>query len=116
MHGVDPLVRTRFLDKTLLAVSRVAEQSLFSDAYAREQGMLQSLDVRVKLVSFMGILILVSLLHAAPTIWILYVLSLVLAASSRIPLGFFLKRVWLFVPLFSAAIVLPAVLNIITPG
>ncbi len=31
-------------------------------------------------------------------------------------LVFFLKRVWLFVPLFSAAIVLPALLNIVTPG
>ena len=110
------MVRTKFLDKTLLAVARVAEQSLFSDAYARKQGLLQALDVRVKLVSFSGILVLISLLHAAQMIWILYLFSLVLAAFSRVPLGFFMKRVWVFVPLFSAAIVLPAVLNIITPG
>jgi cobalt/nickel transport system permease protein len=113
---VDLLVRTKFLDKTLLAVARVAEQSLFSDAYARKQGLLQALDVRVKLVSFLGILVLISVLHAAQMIWLLYIVSLALAASSRIPVGFFMKRVWLFVPLFSAAVVLPAVLNIITPG
>jgi cobalt/nickel transport system permease protein len=110
------MVRTRFLDKTLLAVARVAEQSLFSEVYARKQGLLQSLDVRVKLVSFLGVLVLISLLHRSQMIWLLYLFSLALAASSRIPFGFFLKRVWLFVPLFSAAIVLPALLNIVTPG
>jgi len=113
---VDILVRTKFLDTTLLAVARVAEQSLFSEAYARKQGLLQALDVRVKLVSFLGILVLISLFHAAQMIWVLYFFSLALAVLSRIPLGFFMKRVWLFVPLFSAAIVLPAVLNVITPG
>jgi cobalt/nickel transport system permease protein len=46
----------------------------------------------------------------------LYGLGLVFAALSRMPLGLFLKRVWLFVPLFSAAIVLPSLLNVITPG
>jgi cobalt/nickel transport system permease protein len=35
---------------------------------------------------------------------------------SRVPVGFFVLRVWLFVPLFSAAVVLPALLNIVTPG
>jgi cobalt/nickel transport system permease protein len=113
---VGTLVRTKFLDKTLLTVARVAEQSLFSEAFARKHGLLQALDVRVKLVSFLGVLVLISVLHAAHLIWFLYLFTLLLAASSRIPLGFFLKRVWLFVPLFSAAVVLPAVLNVITPG
>jgi len=57
-----------------------------------------------------------SYLHTPQSLWFLCAASLVLAAGSRIPLGFFIKRVWLFVPLFSAAIVLPATLNVITPG
>ncbi len=108
--------QTRFLDKTLLAVANVAEQSLFSEAYARKRGMLQMIDVRIKVVSFLGILVLISVLHAPQSLWIVYGLSLALAVCSQVPLGFFQKRVWLFVPLFSAAIVLPALLNIITPG
>lgn len=106
----------RFLDKTLLAISRTAEQFLFSEQFAARAGFLQSLDIRIKLITFLLLLILVSVLHTPGTLWCLYALSLALAAVSRIPLWFFLKRVWLFVPLFSAAIVLPAVLNIITPG
>ncbi len=106
----------RFLDKTLLAVSRAAEQFLFSEQFAARAGFLQSLDIRTKLITFLLLLILISVLHTQGTLWFLYALSLVLAAISRIPLWFFMKRVWLFVPLFSAAIILPAVLNIITPG
>ena len=106
----------RFLDKTLLAVSRAAEQFLFSEQYAARAGFLQSLDIRIKLITFLVLLILISVLHIPGTLWVLYALSLLLAAVSRIPLWFFMKRVWLFVPIFSAAIILPAILNVITPG
>lgn len=108
--------QTRFLDQTLLAVANVAEQSLFSEAYAGRRGLLQSLDVRIKILTFAFLLIVTSLVHSPRALWFLYGLCLLLAVLSRVPLGFFLKRVWLFVPLFSAAIVLPSLLNIITPG
>jgi len=110
------LPKARFLDKTLLAVANVAQQSLFSESFSVRRGLLQALDARVKLVTFLFILILISFLHDPRSLWGLYIVSLALAGLSRVPLGFFLKRVWLFVPLFSAAIVLPAVLNIVTPG
>ena len=82
----------------------------------RKRGLLQALDVRIKLLSFLSILVLASFLRTPQALWMMYGLSLVLAISSRVSIVFFLKRVWLFVPLFSAAIVLPALLNIITPG
>jgi cobalt/nickel transport system permease protein len=106
----------RFLDKTLLSVSRAAEQFLFSEQFAARAGFLQSLDIRIKLITFLLLLVLISFLHTPVTLWFLYASSLLLAVTSRIPLWFFLKRVWLFVPLFAAAIILPAILNIITPG
>ncbi len=105
-----------FLDRTLLAVTRVAEQSLFSERFANRRGFLQSLDIRFQLATFALILILISVLHQPRSLWMLYVTCLALAALSRVPLWFFVKRVWLFVPLFTAAIVLPAVLNVVTPG
>jgi cobalt/nickel transport system permease protein len=108
--------QAKFLDKTLLAVANVAEQSLFSEAYALRHGFLQLRDVRIKLVTFLYILVIISFLHRPQTVWLLYGLSLVFAVVSHVSLVFFLKRVWLFVPLFSAAIVLPALLNIVTPG
>lgn len=107
---------TRFLDKTLLGLARIAEQALFSDLYAGRRGLLQSLDIRFQLAAFLFILVLISFLRTPASLWLVYGASLMLAALSRIPLLFFVKRVWLFVPLFSAAIVLPALLNVITPG
>jgi cobalt/nickel transport system permease protein len=110
------LSRTNFLDRSLLAISQVAEQSLFSEAYAQKRGLLQSLDVRIKLVSFLCIIVLVSFLHTPRSLWLIYAASLALAVFSHVPLWFFQKRVWLFVPLFTAATALPALLNIVTPG
>jgi cobalt/nickel transport system permease protein len=108
--------RTKFLDKTLLAVAQVAERSFFSEEHARMKGLLQLLDVRIKLLTFLFLLVLISFLHEPRSLWMLYGLSLMLAMLSRVPLLSFVTRVWLFVPLFSAAVVLPALLNIITPG
>lgn len=116
MLQVIVMTRTRFLDKTLLAVARVVERSFFSEEHARMKGLLQSLDVRTKLLSFLFLIILTSFLHTPTALWSLSGAALVFAAASRISVGFFLLRVWLFVPLFSAAVVLPAVLNIVTPG
>lgn len=108
--------RTKFLDKTLLTIAQVTERSFFSEEHARMKGLLQSLDVRIKLLTFLFLLVLISFLHAPRSLWMLYGLSLLLAALSRVPLRLFVLRVWLFVPLFSAAVVLPAVLNVVTPG
>ena len=110
------LSHVKFLDKTLLAAAQIAEQSLLSEVFARRMGLLQILDIRIKLVSFLGLIVLVSIFRTPQTIWVTYGFCLVLASISRVPLWFFIKRVWFFVPLFSAAIVLPAVLNVITPG
>jgi cobalt/nickel transport system permease protein len=110
------LSRAKFLDKTLLAVANVAERSLFSEIYARRRGFLQMLDVRIKLLTFLYLLVIISFLHLPRTLWLLYGFSLLLAAVSGVSVVFFLNRVWLFVPLFTAAIVLPSLLNIVTPG
>mgnify|MGYP001575597102 CR=1 FL=1 len=99
-----------------MSVARVAEQSLFSEQFANQRGLLQSLDIRFQLVTFLFILVLLSFLHTPQSLWLAYGASLALAVLSRIPLWFFVKRLWLFVPLFSAAVVLPAMLNVITPG
>jgi cobalt/nickel transport system permease protein len=39
-----------------------------------------------------------------------------LAYLSKIEVGFFIKRVWLFIPIFSGILVLPLIFNIFFPG
>ncbi len=49
-------------------------------------------------------------------LFLVYCLALALAIASRIPLALFVKRVWIFVPLFTGLVALPAIFNVITPG
>lgn len=110
------MMRTSFLDKTLLSVANLSEQAVFSEVFARRPGLLQSLDVRVKLMTTAFLLVVASFLHHPGPLWLLSGLSVVLALLSGIPVLFFMKRTWLVVPLFTSVIVLPALLNVVTPG
>jgi cobalt ECF transporter T component CbiQ len=48
--------------------------------------------------------------------FLMIVLSLILATLSKVPMGWYLKRVWLFVPLFSLVILIPSMTNLVTRG
>jgi cobalt/nickel transport system permease protein len=58
----------------------------------------------------------VGLVHHIPVLLACYAATLGLAAVSALPVGFVVKRVWLFVPIFTGVVVLPATLSIVTPG
>jgi cobalt/nickel transport system permease protein len=79
-------------------------------------GLLQRLDPRAKLLTLLGLLTVSAFVRHIPVLLGMYAITLVLAAASRLPLGFFVKRVWLFVPIFTGVVVLPATLNIVTHG
>jgi cobalt ECF transporter T component CbiQ len=105
-----------FVEKTLRGTTGVVRQALFADDVAGERGLLQALDVRVKVVTIGGLLVATALLRTVPMLIVMYAATLVLAAASRLSVWFFVKRVWLFVPVFTAIVVLPATLNVVTPG
>ena len=109
-------MRLPFLDRTLRAVADLTEDFLFAEIHSRKAGLLQKLDPRVKLITLLLYVVTISLLPSLPWILALYGVSLAFALWSRIPLGFFLRRVWLVIPLFAGIIALPATLNIFTPG
>jgi cobalt/nickel transport system permease protein len=71
-------------------------------------------DTRVKVITTLVLLIAVSLSHNIPILIGLYLFCLGLAMLSAVPLGFFIKRVWLLIPFFTGLIALPALF--ITPG
>lgn len=108
--------RGDFGEKTLKELAESARDTLFAEKWARQGGLLQRLDPRVKIVAFVGFVLLTAFFHRAPAIVGLYLLTLALAALSRLPLKMLFKRVWLSVPLFVGAATLPAALNVVTPG
>jgi len=109
-------MRNDFIAKTLDETTRAIEQSIFANRYARVGGFLQRLDPRCKLVTFVCLLIITGLSQHIEILMALYGLTLILAIISGVSLGFFVKRVWIFIPIFTALIVLPAIFNVVTPG
>ena len=109
-------IRLLFIDRTLKAMAGLLEEFIFSEAYAQRPGMLQKLDARAKLLGVLILIVSTSLLHSLPYIYALYGVALILTVLSRIEAIFFIKRVWLVLPLFAGIIALPATLNIFTPG
>jgi cobalt/nickel transport system permease protein len=108
--------RGSFVEKTISGGARVLQQVLFGEDVARQPGLLQRIDPRVKVVSLFGLLVAASLVQHVPVLLGLYGLTLVLAAASQVSLRFFVKRVWLFIPIFTGIVVLPATLSFVTPG
>jgi cobalt/nickel transport system permease protein len=92
------------------------KESIFSDQYAGKSGLLQSLDPRIKTISIFLFIILALLARNIYILAGLYAICLFLTYCSRINLGVFLKRTWIFIPLFSLFIALPAVFGFFTPG
>jgi cobalt/nickel transport system permease protein len=106
--------RSSFIERTLVDINHTLEQSLFAEQTARKPGLLQALDPRLKILSTLLVLLAAGLSRNLLVIIVLYFLALVLALFSNVPLGFFVKRVWLLIPFFTGVIALPALF--ITPG
>ena len=92
------------------------KKSVFADEYALQRGFLQSLDPRIKTLTFLLLIIQVLLIKDIAILLFLYAFCLLLAGLSAIGLGFFLKRTWVFIPLFSLFIAIPALFSVFTPG
>jgi cobalt ECF transporter T component CbiQ len=104
------------IEKTIDGFAGVARQALLSEEIAARRGLLQRLDARAKLLGVLALLLAAGLVRDIPVLLGLYGLTLVLAAASRIGLRWFVKRVWLFIPLFTGVIVAPAMFSFVTPG
>ena len=97
------------------SLARLLAELLAHEETARQPGLLQGLDARVKVLGMLGVLVAATLVQRLPLLALAYAGCLLLAGLSRIPARRVL-RAWLVVPGFSAAVMLPALLNVVTPG
>jgi cobalt/nickel transport system permease protein len=104
------------VEKTISGAAGLMRQAMFSDDTAAQRGFLQALDARVKITSVLGLLLVAALVRHVPPLLAMYAGTLVIAALSHISLRFFVKRVWLFIPIFTGIVVLPATFSFITHG
>lgn len=105
-----------FVKKTIDGAFAFFQDALVTEAFTKRDGLLQSLDPRVKLISILAVVFAVSVTSDLRLLAAVYLLSLIFAHLSRIGIVFFIKRVWLFIPFFAGVIVIPVIFNVFLPG
>ena len=108
--------RPSFLEKTLGSAAALAEEAFFSDGSARRTGLLQHLDPRCRLLTFLALIVTISLARSPWTVWGVYLCTLVPALRSGGLSRSSCRRMWFGVPLFAALLALPSLCNLIIPG
>ena len=110
------LKNNNFIERSITGALSFLKESIFADEYASKNGLLQSLDPRIKIVTFLMFILAVLFTKSIVVSLCLYVVCLFLTYFSNVNIGFFLKRTWIFIPLFSLFIAIPALFSIFTPG
>ncbi len=108
--------RRGFVARTLADLAGALESSVLADETASRPGLLQRLDARVKLIGLLAFIVAAGFARGYPPLLALHALSLGLAVASGLSAGYFLRRVWVFIPAFTGLVALPAVFNLLTPG
>lgn len=108
--------RNNFIERSLLGALVFFRDSIFAERFAAKPGLLQSVSPPIKAVIVLACLIVTISLKDIFLILAMYILCLLLAVSSRINLFYFLIRTWIFIPLFSLFIALPAIFSVFTAG
>lgn len=108
--------RRGFVEKSLYGFAEALRNELFAEQVARQPGLLQRLDPRVKVLTLLGLIGVAVALHQLLSLLLLNLWLFWLARSSRVPLRLFVRRVWIVVPLFTGVVVLPTLFNVVRPG
>lgn len=106
--------RSKFLSSSLKSLGRALGRVLVDEETARQSGVMQSLDPRVRVVGTFVLVIAVVLVHKVAVLLTLFAGSVALALASAVTLRTLALRVWLVVLAFTGVIALPALF--LTPG
>ena len=108
--------KKNFVQKTISDILNFFEECLVNENIAKRDGLLQSLDPRVKLISIIALIFAVAMTHDLRLLVLVYLLTLVFAYLSRVEILFFLKRVWIFIPIFAGVVMIPILFNVFMAG
>ncbi len=102
--------------KTADAVAASVTDVMENEELAARPGLLQRLDPRVKLVTLVLFAVAVSLVHDIWALAAFVLVTVALAAASRVPVPSFVRKVWLSAGLLALLVALPSALSWFTPG
>lgn len=107
---------SHFLQNSLLGFSKVIQNEVFSERYAKEREFLQMIDPRLKLVTLVFFMVFSGMTRSLLTLLFLtFVVSMYVKLSS---LNFreYCKRVWMILPVLVFILSIPAATNIFIVG
>lgn len=103
-----------FVERTTDGLLSVAERALFAERIARSNGLLQSLDPRVKVIGLLLLTVAVAMSHSLSVIGVVFAVAVLLAVLSRVPISEVAARAWTGAFLFTGTLAAPALF--LTPG
>lgn len=115
-YNSSPKGRTKFLRKTIGDFSAVLKNEFLSEKYASREGLLQSVDPRVKLIVLIIFAALGSCVSNIAALVILALVALIYAAQSKLNIRDFLRRVWCYLPPLLFIVSLPAATSVVNAG
>ncbi len=107
-------MRGGFLTSTMVGFARALARAMASEQIARQVGLLQSLDPRVRVAGLFSLVLAVMLSRKIAVIGALFVVAVIIAILSKVGVVMLAKRVWLVVLGFTGVIAFPAIF--LTPG
>ncbi len=107
-------MRRSFLERNLARFTTMLQESVLTEESAAATGWLQQMDPRVKIAGILALLVASAFSHSMTVIVAIYGLTVVLAAGSRLFSFSFFRRIWIFMPFYSALVAVPALF--LTPG
>jgi cobalt/nickel transport system permease protein len=109
-------VHSGFLTKTLSGLFSVYENEFYCEKFAVRHGFLQGIDVRVKFLTLLFFMFFGAFSHSITVLLLLAITAVVYAKLSGLPLRDYLRRVWLYIPLFVLILSLPAATDFYIKG
>jgi cobalt/nickel transport system permease protein len=102
------------LERSLASFAGALEHAFYAEKLAKQNGFLQKIDPRVKIVAILPLIVIAALARSLWVITGLLAVAVVVALLSNVPLSTLVKRVWLGVLTFTGIISVPALF--LTPG
>jgi cobalt/nickel transport system permease protein len=106
----------RFLEKTIQGIYGIFEDFFYSDEIASKNGLMQSLDPRVKLLSILLLIVIANVGKSVFFLSVFAIYTVILAFLSKIPLKAYIKRVAVISVIFTGIILLPSTFNFFEKG
>ncbi|ENN95594.1 cobalt ABC transporter, inner membrane subunit CbiQ [Methanocaldococcus villosus KIN24-T80] len=106
----------KLFDKSIEHMITYINEAIFHEKYARVPGVLQNIEPRIKIISLLTLIFFTLFTKNLYILVILNIFAILLAKLSKIPILTYIKRVYIFIPIFAGLIAFPVIFNIVTPG